>query len=122
MRRLFNRHSHQPEPTLCAAAVAEGMQVFAADLLAGDTDALDCLAGRAELPSRPKDWADYPNSLGRRARIAYFGQTGPGAIPAADYDRLLHELAGQTPNTSDSTITGAQPGHADGNVHPPHKR
>jgi hypothetical protein len=92
------------------------MRTFAADLLAGDTDALDCLTGQGELPLLPEDWATYPTSLGRRARIAYFGTTGPGDIPAADYERLLQELADHTADTGASPMTGPRPSHAHGNV------
>lgn len=117
MRSLFRREPRQPEPPVSAAAVAAGLRAFAADLDAGDTDALDCLTGQGELPLLPEDWADYPNSLGRRARIAYFGKTGPGDIPAADHDRLLRELACPTTHTVDGAITRPQHGRAHSNVH-----
>jgi hypothetical protein len=92
MRLLKRTPRPQPAP-VDPAAVAEGLRTFAADLTAGDALARDMVDGRAEMPFTPAEWAAYPALGIRRARIAYFGEPGPGEIPAADLDRLLDEPA-----------------------------
>lgn len=73
------------------AAVAEGLRVFAADLEAGDSFALEALTDRGELPTTAEEWADYPASYVRQVRITYFGKTGPGEVPDEFYDRFDQE-------------------------------
>ncbi|MCX4592363.1 hypothetical protein OG819_22300 [Streptomyces sp. NBC_01549] len=93
---MFRRFRKTPNPQPQAvdpATFAAGLRAFADDIDAGDTFALDCIGPRGELPSTPGQWAAYPTSAGRQVRIAYFGQPGPGEIPAAIEDQLWEQLA-----------------------------
>jgi hypothetical protein len=72
--------------------VAAGLRAFADDLDAGDSFALDCIGPRGEMPHFEDEWADYPTSYMRQVRIAYFGQPGPGEIPADVEDELWRRV------------------------------
>lgn len=97
MLRLF-RKTPQPQPqpqppAVDVAAVIAGLRTFADDLEAGDSFALDCIGPHGEMPVTAAGWAAYPTWLCRRVRIAYFGQPGPGEIPADIEDELWERVA-----------------------------
>lgn len=90
--RLFRRTPKPAPEPIDPAAVIAGLRTFADDLEAGDSWALDCISPRGDMPAYAIEWAEYPTSFMRQARIAYFGKPGPGEIPDADWDRLVEEF------------------------------